>query len=57
MYNIIIGITSHVYHTDRPSFQSIAIIILMIMKVISIDGNRAGRVDLDSPEASKALED
>jgi len=30
----------------------------MIMKVISIDGNRAGgRVDLDFPKASKALED
>ena len=53
MYNIIIGITSHVYHTDHPSSQSIAVIII-IMKVISIDGSR-WRVDLDIPKASKSL--
>jgi len=29
----------------------------MIVKVISIDGNRAGRADLDFPKASKATED
>jgi len=31
--------------------------MIMIMKVISIGGNRAGRADLDILKASKDLED